>query len=197
MKGIIACVVLVAAVAVSEAASGKLGMLRHSSLGHCPNITNKQDLEIGPYLGYWFELERFNIIFEFGMDCVHAIYTDLGEGVVEVHNIARTLLGTPSEIIGTAVVKEPGVLTVEFSGYIPAEYHVLDTDYTTFSAVYNCVQIGPERFQYAWILARSPSLDQDTYDHARAVFESNGIDLSLFHSTYQGDDCPGNPGRAI
>ena len=43
---------------------------------------------------------------------------------------------------------------------IPSEYHVLDTDYTSFSSVYNCVQIGPERvshwmFYYEYVNSNS------------------------------------------
>ncbi|XP_045129421.1 apolipoprotein D-like isoform X1 [Portunus trituberculatus] len=188
MKGMIVSVLLVAAVAVSEARSGT--HFRYVTEGECPTITNKQDFDPVPYLGKWYEIERFNIIFQKGMDCVQAIYSDLGDGVVEVHNVARKADGNFTDIVGTAVVLEPGVLYVTFSGYIPAEYHVLDTDYESFSAVYNCLQLGPERFEYAWILSRSQTLEQETYDHARQVFANNGIDITAFHSTYQGDDCP-------
>ncbi|MPC38436.1 Apolipoprotein D [Portunus trituberculatus] len=160
MKGMIVSVLLVAAVAVSEARSGT--HFRYVTEGECPTITNKQDFDPVP----------------------------VSDGVVEVHNVARKADGNFTDIVGTAVVLEPGVLYVTFSGYIPAEYHVLDTDYESFSAVYNCLQLGPERFEYAWILSRSQTLEQETYDHARQVFANNGIDITAFHSTYQGDDCP-------
>jgi len=178
---------------VSEARTGQLGMMRHVTEGTCPTFSNKEDFDAVPYLGKWYEIERFDIIFQRGMDCVEAIYSDLGGGEVEVHNVARTEAGEFTDIVGTAIVLKPGVLYVTFAGYIPAEYHILDTDYTTFSSVYNCLQVGPERFEYAWILSRSPVLEQETYDHARQVFADNGIDLNLFHSTYQGEDCTYEP----
>lgn len=31
------------------------------------------------YLGSWYEIERFDIIWQLGMDCVEAIYTDIGK----------------------------------------------------------------------------------------------------------------------
>lgn len=189
MKTTITSLLVLAVVALSEVKAGRLGMLRDISAGECPTITNKQDLDPVPYLGTWYEIERFNFLTEEGTDCVQAIYSDLGDGVLEVHNRARTSSGEVEEAYGTAVVLEPGVLLVDF-GNTPAEYHVLDTDYTTFSAVYNCVQLEEMRFQYAWILSRNPTLQPEIYDHARQVFEDNGIDVSLFHSTYQGNDCP-------
>nr|AYU71034.1 crustacyanin-C1 [Eriocheir sinensis] len=191
MKFLIVSVLLAVVAGLSNAGTvQRLGMFRDSSLGSCPNITNKEDLEVVPYLGAWYEIERFDIIWQLGMDCVEAIYSDIGGGWVEVHNVARKPSGEFTEIIGNATVIAPGVLYVIFAGHVPAEYHVLDTDYTTFSSVYNCFETGPERFQYAWILSRTTTLDDATYDRARQAFADNNIDLSLFHPTYQGDDCP-------
>ncbi|XP_071518894.1 apolipoprotein D-like [Panulirus ornatus] len=163
---------------------------RYFSLGNCPNITEKYDFDPVPYLGRWYEQERFDVVFQAGMDCVNAIYSDLGDGYVEVHNTARTASGKYTDIVGKAHVIAPGVLLVEFHGHIPGEYHVLDTDYESFSAVYNCIQAGEYHFQYAWILSRTMTLDQTTLDYAHQVFLANGIDISLMHATYQGDDCP-------
>lgn len=39
-----------------------------------------------------------------------------GDGVVEVHNVARTAEGEFTDIVGTAIVLKPGVLYVEFAG---------------------------------------------------------------------------------
>ncbi|KAK7019434.1 hypothetical protein SK128_011432 [Halocaridina rubra] len=164
--------------------------VRQGSIGICPNITEKYDFDPVPYLGRWFEIERFNIIFQAGMDCVQAIYSDLGDGYVEVHNTARRSNGNFTDLIGQAHAIAPGVLLVEFPGYIPAEYHILDTDYDTFSSVYNCIQEGEFHWQFAWVLSRTQQLDDTTYAYARQVFVDNGIDLDLFHFTYQGDDCP-------
>ncbi|XP_042216843.1 apolipoprotein D-like isoform X2 [Homarus americanus] len=162
----------------------------HVSKGLCPNITNKEDFDPVPYLGRWYEMERFFMIWENHMDCVNAIYNDLGEGEVEVHNTARTQGGAFTDIIGSAEVTEPGVLLVHFPGHVAAKYHVLDTDYETFTAVYNCVQEANLKFEYAWILSRSMTMDEATLETARQVFISNNIDINFFSTTYQGDDCP-------
>ncbi|RXG73382.1 Apolipoprotein D [Armadillidium vulgare] len=70
--------------------------------------------------------------------------------------------------------------------------HCFYTDYETYSCVFSCDQITADSQDvFAWILARNVPLSQDTIDAALAVFESNGVDTSLFQEqTYQGDDCP-------
>lgn len=189
MKVTLVTILLAAVVAVGQTMAAKGLIARDVSVGICPTFSNKEDLDPVPYLGPWYEIERFELAPEKDMDCVKAVYSDLGDGLVEVHNMARSN-GFFTEIYGTATVIEPGVLLVEFPGSVPSEYHVLDTDYTTFSAVYNCEQVEEMRFQYAWILSRTPTMDQETYDYARQVFVDNGIDVTIFQPTYQGDDCP-------
>jgi len=163
---------------------------RYGSPGYCPNITEKFDFDPVPYLGRWYEIDRYDIVFQSGMDCVNAIYSDMGDGYVEVHNTARLASGGFTDIFGQAHAIAPGVLLVEFAGYIPAEYHILDTDYENFSSVYNCIQEGEYHFQYAWTLSRTPVMDEAILEKAKNAFSVNGIDLELFHLTYQGDDCP-------
>merc|ERR1719244_1257674 len=166
-------------------------MWRHQSPGKCPTDSPKEDFDAVPYLGGWYETQRFSLIWEGAEDCVQAIYADKGDGYVEVHNVARKVNGDRDEIIDQAHVIRPGVLLVEFFGYIPAEYHILDTDYENFSAVYNCVQLPlNQKLEYAWILSREPVLEQQYVDQALQIFSDNGIDLSPFSETHQGDDCP-------
>ncbi|XP_068207222.1 apolipoprotein D-like [Palaemon carinicauda] len=184
---VVAIAALALFVGATQATIHKVG---HISQGLCPNITEKQDFDPVPYLGRWFELERYEMIFEYGMDCVNALYSDLGEGYVEVHNTARLKDGTPTDIVGKAHVIAPGVLSVEFPGHIPAEYHVLDTDYENFSSVYNCLQEGIYRVEFAWVLSRTMTLEDGIYSRAQQAFVDNSIDLTIFQTTYQGDDCP-------
>ncbi|MPC38434.1 Apolipoprotein D [Portunus trituberculatus] len=92
MKATITSLLLAVVVALSEA---KVGALRHVSTGKCPTITNKQDLEVAPYLGRWYEIERFEARFEEGMDCVHVDYTDLD---IEGRNPAKEIVHSADEV---------------------------------------------------------------------------------------------------
>ncbi|XP_063844700.1 apolipoprotein D-like [Scylla paramamosain] len=191
MRAAVTSLLLAAVVVLSEAKTARLGVLR--DVGECPTVTTKQDFDMLSYLGSWYEIERFNALFEEGMDCVQVVYSDLGEGLFQTHNIARTAEGKLTEILGTVIVLEPGVLLVEGDSGVPFLHYILDTDYYSFAAVYNCKQFGEQRFQYAWITSRSTTLDEATHEHVRKVFEDNGIDVSLFQSTHQGPDCPHTP----
>ncbi|KAL7646889.1 UNVERIFIED_CONTAM: hypothetical protein RMT77_002146 [Armadillidium vulgare] len=161
--------------------------------GTCANVTPYADLEVAPYLGLWYEERRMYMIWETEQDCNTAIYSDLGNGTVEVHNTGRNAAGEYKDIYGQAVVSAPGTLSVTFPGHSQtAAYIVLYTDYETYSCVFSCDQVTADSQDvFAWILARNVPLSQDTIDAALAVFESNGVDTSLFQEqTYQGDDCP-------
>ncbi|XP_064082822.1 apolipoprotein D-like [Macrobrachium nipponense] len=162
----------------------------HADIGVCPNITEKYDFDPVPYLGRWYETQRFSALFEDGQDCVNAIYEDMGDGYVKVHNMGRSASGELMEIIGKAHLIAPGVLSVEFPGHGAGDYHVLDTDYETFSCVYSCGQVGPLRVEYAWLLTRNVIVDEALVERANQVFTKNGIDVSNFQPTHQGDDCP-------
>lgn len=70
-----------------------------------------------------------------------------------------------------------------------ADYYVLDTDYVTYAAVYNCFSIGEFKVEYAWILARANSLSPEELTFARNVFIANGVDISTFEPTYQDSKC--------
>ncbi|XP_068207714.1 apolipoprotein D-like [Palaemon carinicauda] len=162
----------------------------HVDVGVCPTFTDKADFDPVPYLGRWYEAQRFAAFFEEGEDCVNAIYSDLGDGVVGVRNVGRSVFGDVVEITGTAVLVAPGVLSVQFPGHPPGDYHVLDTDYESFACVYNCDVQGNLRVQFAWVLTRDMNPNEATLERANKVFAKNGIDVSFFHRVHQGDDCP-------
>ena len=68
-------------------------------------------------------------------------------------------------------------------------YYVLDTDYTTYTAVYDCATIGAFTFEYAWLMGRNSSLTQQQLATARAAYTKFGINTNTFTTTVQGPDC--------
>ena len=83
------------------------------------------------------------------------------------------LVGSFDEICGCAALSEaPGELCVNFApgsvnGCADAEpdcksnYLVLETDYVSYTVIYNCVQILELREETAWILTRDPNPAQE------------------------------------
>jgi len=113
------------------------------------------------------------VIFEADMSCVQAIYGEIRPGVVSVSNTATLSNGGFTNITGEATAPfpdQPGYLMVKFPYRPPAGYRVLETDYTTFASVYECVQSGPYKFEYGWLLARTSTLTESQIQEAMDVY---------------------------
>ena len=68
---------------------------------------------------------------------------------------------------------------------IPAEYHVLDTDYESFSAVYNCLQLGPERVSHwAWCIPCVATVIERRLLKPAVVFKELCSDILAWHVIY-------------
>lgn len=88
------------------------------------DISVRNAFNVQQYLGIWFEIERYEQIFQVDADCVTAQYTLNTDGSVRVINRARNLNnGTNIEAFGTAVVSFPnesplrGMLNVTFDQF--------------------------------------------------------------------------------
>ena len=130
-----------------------------------------------------------------GSFCTRAQYGDLGGGIVSVHNqenLPPALNGTFAEICGTAYqadpVNSPAELVVGFpqaEDGRPANYKVLSTDYTSYSAVYNCENFLNDQFQYyGWVLTREANPSEQLIEDVLAIFVENNIPLDDFEVTY-------------
>ena len=49
----------------------------------------------------------------------------------------------------------PGYLNVFFFAGYGAEYSIISTDYTSYSIVYGCTQVGPFKNELSWVLTRA------------------------------------------
>ena len=117
------------------------------------------------YMGRWYEFARSkNIPFERGT-CITADYSlpDPDKGKVDVTNtqyISETQ--TLDSVQGEAYCSkfESGQCGVKFNFFQPyGNYHIVDTDYTSYSIVYSCSNFvaGALCVEFLWILSR------DTY----------------------------------
>lgn len=53
---------------------------------HCPKVTVMKDFDVEPYLGVWYEHEKYPFIFELGGKCIQAEYTLRPDGKIGVTN---------------------------------------------------------------------------------------------------------------
>uniref|UniRef100_A0A182RLF4 Apolipoprotein D n=1 Tax=Anopheles funestus TaxID=62324 RepID=A0A182RLF4_ANOFN len=169
----------------------------------CPTgIEAKQYFSVESYLGKWYEVQRYESEFELNYDCVQVRYTLNEDESVEVSNSAFNLFnGSSINALGRAVLSFPdeeivqGKLNVSFFGAPNdlSNYWVLDTDYQTFSVVWNCQPLGEEQSEESfWVLSRTPTLpaDTDVMFRIQSIMRRY-IDRSQVRFTRQQDDrCP-------
>ncbi|ESO96303.1 hypothetical protein LOTGIDRAFT_147309, partial [Lottia gigantea] len=154
------------------------------------------------YLGKWYELYKLPNLFENKQECVTANYSIKADALkininvcVRRINMAflRFLLffsrdGKTVFAVGDAYRKDDSKeaqLSVKFTGAAPyAPYWVLDTDYTSYSLVFSCEQLGKlAHAKFVWILSRTPTIDPAVKDKLFKRLEKDGIGSSGLKTT--------------
>lgn len=118
--------------------------------------------DVNRYLGTWYEIARLDHSFERGLSRVTAEYSLNDNGTIKVLNRGYNAENNKwSRAEGKAKFRANetvGSLKVSFFGPFYGGYHIveLDNDY------HHALVVGPSK-NYLWILARSPELDEATY----------------------------------
>lgn len=93
---------------------------------------------------------------------------------------------------GLAVIEDsrkPNQISVFFAsqGNAPQPYNVWMTDYTTYALVYSCKPIVKDlvKFETAWILSRTNTLDGVLVEKLLSDFKGMGVDITIFETSNQ------------
>ncbi|CAH2094770.1 unnamed protein product [Euphydryas editha] len=157
--------------------------------GQCdPNISVVQNFSAGDYIGRWRLIESYASEFQNGT-CIEANYNAQSDGSVEVVN-TQVIDQTLRTEIGSAVLAttdNSGKLLVTFpSANAQIEYWILDTDYTSYSLVYSCVNLDNQRRRvWSWKLSRTRNLTPTAIENMNRII--NGIEV-LNNRYYQLQD---------
>jgi len=121
---------------------------------------------------------------------ITANYTLKSDGHVKVDNRLHYggINGSLQQAVGDAYAPDPSVpakLAVTFGAPIEAPYWVLSTDYSSYALVFSCTNLVVYRFEYAWILSRTPIMDPALKQRLLARFRTFGVDTSAFVDTMQ------------
>lgn len=156
--------------------------MKESSGGNLRQTVRPFDLT--RYLGKWYEIARFDVSFEKGLDYVTAEYSLKPDGMVKVLNSGTNAKGVREEAVGKAKIPDannPSHLKVSFFWIFYADYLILDLDEENYS--YSLV--GSKSDKYLWILARTPSLPKETLDKIIKKAQDLGYDTSKLYFTKQ------------
>lgn len=150
------------------------------------NNTPVNYLDLGRFLGSWYEIARFDHSFERGMAYTKATYSINADGTVRVENTGLKN-GKHKKSIGKAKrpdpVAEPALLRVSFFGPFYSDYRVLMID-----PDYQYTLISSKGDDYLWILSRTKTLPQDTLDMIMAEARSRGFDTTKLMMVPQGTE---------
>lgn len=187
---------------VKPAKSLLFGIIALSALSACtatPTPTNGtapttvSQIRLDDYLGRWYEIGRLPMSFQ--DKCTHnvtATYSLKDNGKINVLNACATKDGMTS-VNGEAYATDETNAKLRVS-FLPsflkklpigkANYWVLASDQDT-SGRYTSALVGTPNHKYLWVLSRTPTLDDATYERYLGIAKQNGYELSKFTKTPQ------------
>ncbi|GAA0581035.1 lipocalin family protein [Rhizomicrobium electricum] len=140
-------------------------------------------VDLGRYLGRWYELYRYEAPFQKDCEAVTADYSLNPDGSIRVLNSCRqgTVDGPSKSATGKARVADTATnakLRVTFFWPFYGDYWVLDHD-----ADYQWSIVGEPSGRYLWVLSRSPEPSSDARAMLKRRVEELGYDWALVRPT--------------
>ena len=140
-----------------------------------PKTSHKRTVEnfdIKRYMGDWYEVARYENIFERGLVDVHTHYSLLPDGTVKVLNSGTTPHGKTRTIYGSAFQPHPGTpghLRVSFFWWFASDYNII-----LLAPDYSYSVVSGKNGKYLWILSRQKTLPGATLDSIFTFLRTRG-----------------------
>ena len=132
-----------------------------------------KSVDLNRYVGRWYEIAKFDHIFERGLDFAMANYTLREDGKIDVLNTG-VKDGRAKDAKGIAKTTNiSGLLKVSFFGPFYSDYRILMLDTN-----YQYALVGGSNENFLWILSRTPQLDDATRSLILAEAEKRGYNTS-------------------
>lgn len=159
------------------------------TLGALPADDTVPRVEVGQYLGTWFEVASIPQGFQARCAATTATYGAIDAMTVSVLNECRldTLDGSPVKIEGKATVVDPVTnarLEVDF-GFGRAPYWVVDLASVRADEPYPWAIVSVPDRSSLWILSRTPRMPVDRYDALIERLRSRGFPVDKLALTLQ------------
>ncbi|MBE6223741.1 MAG: lipocalin [Bacteroidales bacterium] len=145
-----------------------------------PKTSHKRtvkDFDISKYMGEWYEIARYENIFERGLLDVSTRYTLLPDKTVKVENKGINRHGKEKKIFGTAFQPEPmnnpAHLRVSFFWWFASDYNII-----MLSPDYSYSVVSGNNGKLLWILSRKKVLDGTTLDQIFGFLRTRGYNPS-------------------
>ncbi len=156
-----------------------------ASAAEAPPLQVVASVDLGRYLGTWYEIATIPQRFQRGCVAVTAEYSLRADGDIDVVNTCRqgTLDGKVRSVRGKAWVVDRATnakLRVRFFWPFSGAYWIIDLD-----PDYRWAVVGHPSRDYLWILSRSPRMDGALYDELVRRAAAQGYDVTRLVRTLQ------------
>jgi apolipoprotein D and lipocalin family protein len=135
-----------------------------------------KDFSLDRYLGRWYEVARLDHPFERDLEAVSADYSLNEEGGITVINSGRNIKsGQMQQAKGRAYfVDDPSVghLKVSFFGPFYGSYIIFELDREDYQYAF----IAGNTTDYLWLLARTPSIQDNVFRRFKLLAKELGFD---------------------
>ena len=150
-----------------------------------PELTVVGSVDLDRYLGKWYEIASYPAWFQRNCTAVTAQYSLRDDGLIRVVNSCRksSPTGKLKQAKGRAkVVDRETNAKLEVSFFRPfwGDYWIIDLD-----PDYQWAVVGEPRRKYLWILSRTPSMDEATYQSIVDRLPGKGYDPDRLRRTVQ------------
>lgn len=152
---------------------------------HLPALETVAHVDLARYLGAWYEIASFPQSFERGCTATMAIYTLRHDGELDVLNRCRlgSLDGKEKTALGRArLVDRASNAKLEVSFFRPfwAPYWIID-----LADDYSYAVVGHPGRDYLWILSRTSTMSEVTYQTIVRRLGAQGYETSRLERTLQ------------
>ena len=155
-------------------------------------VTPVASVDLTRYAGRWYEIARYPNWFQ--KKCAREVTAEYVLGAdsrITVINQCRTTSGEMTKAQGVARLATPGgpssKLKVRFApaflsfvGAVWGDYWVLG-----LSSDYSYAVVGDPSREYLWVLSRTPTLDEASWQKVYEVMDANGFDRARLVQTVQ------------
>lgn len=117
--------------------------------------------------------------------CIQSDYTVSGTGF-SVRTSGQNFNGNNAQQIGEIKSTQefpPASLSVFFPDTFPANYQVMETDYTSYSCVYSCTTTSNHKSEFGFVFSRTPEGVNSAWTKCGPSFLKNRIDFAKLKPT--------------
>jgi apolipoprotein D and lipocalin family protein len=157
---------------------------------HLPALRTVAHVDLSRYLGTWYEIASFPQSFQRGCTATTATYTLRADGDIDVLNRCRkgSLQGEEKSVLGRArIVDRSTNAKLEVSFFRPfwGPYWIID-----LAQDYSYAVVGHPGRDYLWILSRTPTMSEATYQTIVTRLQAQGYETSRLVRTLQRPSTP-------